>query len=207
MNLIRFTVADAQKASDDWRFNCGPGALCAVLNMTPDELRPHMLDFEQKGYTNPTLMLGVLDKLGVRYRQIYRGDGPAPEHTPYPRFGLVRVQWAGPWTKPGVPMRARYRQTHWVATRGEPSAREVFDVNAVCVGGWISWREWSLSLVPWLIRECCPKGSGGWWPTHGLEISQNEKRELSEDRKKIHEHTKQHTARRTRGPTQAPDRH
>ena len=172
-SALRFTVDDAQRAYDEWGWNCGPGALCAVLDMTPDEIRPHMLDFELKRYTNPTLMRGVLNSLGIRYRQIYSGAGPAPEHTPYPRFGLVRVQWAGSWTKPGVPMRARYRQTHWVATRGEPPAREVFDVNAMSLGGWLSWREWSTLLVPWLIRECCPKGNGEWWPTHGLEISPN----------------------------------
>lgn len=169
-SAIRFTLDDAQRASDEWRFNCGPGALCAVLGMTPDELRPHMLDFEAKGYTNPTLMTGVLDRLGVRYRQTYRRD--EPYGMPRLNRGLMRVQWAGPWTKPGVPMRARYRQTHWVAMRND--GREVFDVNAVCVGGWLSFEEWSLQLVPWLIRECCPKGSGEWWPTHALEISQND---------------------------------
>ena len=167
---VRFTRDDAEQAGNEWRFNCGPGALCAVLGMTPAELRPHMLDFEAKGYTNPSLMYGVLDKLGVQYRQCYRGDGPASGHTLYPRFGLVRIQWGGPWTKPGVPMRARYRQTHWIATRGEPSAREAFDINAICVGGWLPWTEWATQLAPWLIREAVPKGSGEWWPTHSIEV-------------------------------------
>jgi hypothetical protein len=161
---VRFTLDDAQRAGDEWRFNCGPAALCAVLDMTPDEIRPHLLDFERKGYTNPTLMFDVLKNLGVNYRLTYRGDNlhPAPRIT----FGLMRVQWAGPWTRPCVPMRARYRETHWVAATGDA----VFDVNAMCVGGWIPWEEWSFQLVPWLIRECCPKGDGNWWPTHVLEI-------------------------------------
>jgi hypothetical protein len=163
---IRFTIEEAQQAAERWNFNCGPAAICAVLKMTPKELRPHMLDFEQKGYTNPTLMLDVLKKLGAQYRVTYRGDEPINFKVGSVMFGLMRVQWAGAWTKPNVPMRARYRQTHWVAVAGS----EVFDVNAMCVGGWLPYEEWSLQLVPWLIRECCPKGNGDWWPTHILEV-------------------------------------
>lgn len=167
---IRFNVNDAQLASDEWGFNCGPGALCAVLDMTPNEIRPHLLDFESKGYTNPTLMYRILDRLKVRYRQCYRGDEPNFPQSAFPRFGLVRVQWGGRWTNPGVPMRVRYRHTHWIATRGEYSSREVFDVNGVCAGGWLSWNEWSTKLVPWLMLECANKATS-WWPTHGLEIT------------------------------------
>lgn len=161
---IRFTLDDAEAAGKAWGFNCGPGALCAVLGLTPTELRSDMLDFERKGYTNPTLMAEVLSRFGVSHRQTYRRDtgGAKCELA----FGLMRVQWAGPWTKPGVPMAARYRQTHWVAVAGD----EVFDINAMCVGGWIGRTEWETKLVPWLIREACPKGSGEWWPTHGWEL-------------------------------------
>lgn len=127
---VRFTIDDANRAGDEWRFNCGPGAICAICNLTPSELRPHMGDFESKGYTNPTLMWQVLDNLGARWQQIYRGDLPA--QTPKLKYGLMRVQWAGPWTKPGVPMRARYRETHWVAARNDSS--EIFDINAMCAG-------------------------------------------------------------------------
>lgn len=164
MRPVRFTIDDVERAFDDWFFNCGPAALCAVLDKTPDEIRPHLLDFEAKGHTNPTLMTDILRGLGVRYRQVYRSDVPAP--MPAIQYGLVRVQWGGPWTRPGVPMRVRYRRTHWVAVAGD----KVFDINAMCVGGWIPAAEWSTHLVPWLIRECCPKGDGTWWPTHGHEI-------------------------------------
>lgn len=159
-----FGVDEATAAGEAWGFNCGPGALCAVLQMTPETIRPHLLSFESKGYTNPTLMLSILAGLGVRSRSTYRSDEPQGKCTL--AFGLMRVQWGGPWTRPGVPMAARYRQTHWVAVRGHA----VFDINALCVGGWISSEEWAGKLVPWLIRECCPKGSGEWWPTHGIEI-------------------------------------
>jgi hypothetical protein len=165
---LGFTIADAQKAADDWGFNCGPAALCAITGKTPNEIRPQMGDFERKGYTNPTLMFDVLKRLGVRHRQVFRAD--YLKARPAIRFGLWRVQWDGPWTMPGVPMAARYWHTHWVAVADFDL---IYDVNAMCVGGWLTSHEWSSQLVPWLIREACPKGNGGWWVTHGIEVGED----------------------------------
>ncbi len=172
MSPIRFGVDEAQSACDEWGFNCGPGALCAVLHMTPAELRPHLRDFERKRYTNPTLMLDILRDLKIPHRLVYRSDEPRGG-LEYPEFGLIRIQWGGTWTKPGVPMKARYRYTHWVACRWGDCAEhtcEMFDVNAVCAGGWLKWDEWAGSLIPWLIRECVPRCDGTWWPTHMIQV-------------------------------------
>lgn len=166
---LRFDADEAERAYDAWKFNCGPSSVSALLEMTPEEVRPHLLDFEKKGYTNPTLMLSILDRLKmagkVRDHQLSRS-------LLWPRFGLCRVQWAGPWTKPGVPIKARYRKTHWVATwkpHGAPLAM-IFDVNAVGVGGWLSEVEWSTALVPWLLKQCEPRATGEWWITHAIAI-------------------------------------
>lgn len=168
----RFDLNDAQRAAEAWNFNCGPGALCAVLGMTPDEIRPHLLDFESKGYTNPTLMFDILHGLSVPFKSIWRADEPSA-HMRWPNFGLVRIQWAGSWMRPGVPMKARYRQTHWIAVRGGGiHDRQAFDINAMCAGGWIEWDKWAARLAPWLIRECVKGGNGDWWPTHCIEICQ-----------------------------------
>ena len=168
---LRFNPRHAQAASDAWGFNCGPGALCAALNLTPDELRPHLLDFETKHYTNPSLMFGVLKGLNIRHRQTYRSDSSEFDLGAFPHFGLVRIQWDGPWTKPGVPMAARYRKTHWVAAHKKDPHMMIYDVNAMCAGGWISYLEWSNDLIPWLLKQCEPKASGCWWPTHSIEIT------------------------------------
>ena len=167
---IRFTVKDAQAAGDAWRFNCGPGALCALLDMTPAEIRPKLLDFESKGYTNPRLMRAILDNMKLRYRW----EVVPVTYPPQSRWidnSLIRVQWAGPWTEPAVPMVARQRHTHWIACRhvGNGTA-EVFDVNATCCGGWMPLVEWELMLVPWLLRECEPKADGRWWQTHRVVL-------------------------------------
>jgi hypothetical protein len=170
MKMPRFTAADAARAYDEWGANCGPGAIAAVLGMTLDELRPHLGDFERKGYTNPTLMWAVLDWLGIRWRR-----APLDTAHRFPIFGLARVQWEGSWTAPGAPMRARYRHTHWIgAARIEvtPEVTEIciFDINAIDIGGWITFDEWSTRLVPWLLRQCEPKANGRWHLTHSVEI-------------------------------------
>jgi hypothetical protein len=168
MNL-RFSLEEAEKAWDG-KFNCGPAAICAALNLTPDELHPFMGEFDSKGYTNPALAFETLDRLRSTYRRVFRGDDP---NAVFPKLnlGLVRVQWGGPWTKPGVPMRVRYRKTHWVAARNQST--EVFDINALCVGGWLPFTEWAGQLVPWLIPKCEPKSDGTWWPTHAIELSES----------------------------------
>lgn len=160
--LIRFTRDDAQAAADSWGFNCGPGALCAVSGMTPSEIRPHLGDFERKGYTNPKLMYEIL-------RRLFSDNWTVTPLDNWPGFGLVRIQWHGPWMSPSVPIRARYRQTHWIAYR--LADNHVFDVNAMCVGGWLPEREWSTQLVPWLLRQCVPRANGDWSRTHVIELS------------------------------------
>jgi hypothetical protein len=143
--------------------------------MTPEEIRPHLLDFERKGYTNPSLMAGILRGLRIPFKRTFEQKGAcrrdALETAVYPHRGLVRIQWDGPWCDLGRPVRARYRHTHWIAVRGEGARdREAFDVNAISVGGWLPWREWFSDLVPWLLKQAKSKGNGQWWPTHCWEL-------------------------------------
>ena len=48
--LLRFNIADMERASDEWGCNCGPSALAAVTGRTLEEIRPLMGDFEKKRY-------------------------------------------------------------------------------------------------------------------------------------------------------------
>lgn len=166
---IAFTDQHAQEAYDAWGMNCGPGAIAAVLGMTPTDLRPFLGDFEQKGYTNPTMMRGILQRLGVVFEEHRIADPDAAQFRvspPWPHFGLARVQWEGPWTRPGVPPQARYGYTHWVGVDGNV----IFDINAISVGGWITVQLWRDQLVPWLLKEFYPKADGNWHVTHAIEI-------------------------------------
>ena len=158
----KFSAVDAALAFDAWGCNCGPTALAAIAGFTLDEVRPHIPDFESKHYTNPTMMNAGLRALGVRFCKIGRR---------WPAFGLIRVQWEGPWTEPGVPIAARYRYTHWIGGCETGGSYGIFDVNALANGsGWVSRENWVALMVPFLCN-LYPRATGKWHVTHGLQVS------------------------------------
>lgn len=157
----RFTKEDADRAHDEWGANCGPGALAAILHMTLDEVRPHMGDFERKHYTNPSLMNAALRSIGWPWHKI---------GAIWPEYGLVHVQWEGPWTDPGVPMRARYRYTHWIGAHQTPRSIGIFDINCMNNGtGWCSLDDWISTIAPFLMEQY-PRSTKKWHITHALEV-------------------------------------
>ena len=85
----------------------------------------------------------------------------------WPRHGVVRVQWGGPWLKPGVPPRVAYGFTHWVASRFDPADEVwwVFDVN----GGWLQCARWEREIVP-AILSSIKRADGTWITTHRWEV-------------------------------------
>jgi len=173
---LRFTQTEAITASDEWGLNCGPAAVAAICGLSLPDLRPHLGDFEQKRYTNPTLMAQILRNVGAKVIEAktlnWRLEMERTGRRPWPRYGLARVQWEGPWTKEGVPIAARYRHTHWV---GSSCANQdnigIWDVNCLGNGtGWVGLNEWTNILVPWLLQECHPRADGRWHLTHIVEI-------------------------------------
>jgi hypothetical protein len=173
---LRFTEMDAIAAADEWGFNCGPAAVAAICGLSLSDLRPHLGDFESKRYTNPTLMAQILRNVGAKVvefgRLNWRFEMKRTGRKPWPRYGLARVQWEGPWTKDGVPIAARYRHTHWVGTcYANQENIGIWDVNCLNNGtGWVGFEEWTNTLVPWLLKECHPRSDGKWHLTHTVEI-------------------------------------
>jgi hypothetical protein len=169
----RFTADDMERAADTWRCSCGPAALAAIVGLTLDDVRPHMGE-GFPGYTNPTMMRSALRSIGRPWREI---DPPA-----WPRYGLCRIQWEGPWLQPGVPVRAAYRFTHWVgAARSEERGVGIWDVNALGNGtGWCALGDWETKLVPWLL-EGVKRASGKWHVTHAIEVERPGDREMYDE--------------------------
>lgn len=169
----RFTAADLDRASEAWGCNCGPSSVAAICSLTLDEVRPHFdrAGFPGKYYTNPTMMFCVLGLIGKPWKELRRAS--ATEQM-WPRWGLCRIQWEGPWTQPGVPIKARYRQTHWIgAARANTTMRAigVWDCNAMGNGtGWCALEDWTRVLVPHIL-ESVPRSSGGWHITHAIEVA------------------------------------
>lgn len=166
---VAFNAQDAEAAFDAWGCNCGPGAIAGVLGLTLDAVRPHLPGFDAKRYTNPTMMWAALRGLGARFTV----TGSDTARDTWPRYGLARVQWEGPWTKPGVPIAARYRHTHWVGSFVADGVEAVFDINAMSAGGWITRACWTDYLVPWLLKEVAPRANGAWHITHSVEIERH----------------------------------
>jgi hypothetical protein len=158
---IAFDSDDANAAYEAWGCNCGPSALAACLGWTLDAVRPHLMNFEAKGFMSPTMMIGALTSAG--FDRLPRSLGA--NTTAFPRHGLVRIQWGGPWLSPGVSPRAAYRYTHWVASKRISLVTWVFDVN----GGWLTFDDWSSGIVPMLIASI-KRADGTWTPTHCWEV-------------------------------------
>lgn len=182
--MTRFTLADVDRAHEAWSCSCGPAALAAICDLTLEEVRPHFeRDRAFPGYTNPTLMLAALRSVGRKHHEI----GPQPwadkVGRPWPRLGICRVQWGGPWMNPGVPAAARYRATHWIGVSRLQRMDGTEDPNAVCVwdvnqlsnapvspsAGWAPLAWWSGVLVPRLTADI-KRANGGWSITHSIEV-------------------------------------
>lgn len=166
--LPKFTEAEADAAAAEWGMNCGPSAIAAIGGFSLAELRPELGDFEQKGYTNPTLMWQILRRIGVHFQVATR---PFKIGAGWPAFGLARVQWLGRWSAPNVDPRAAYRFTHWVGScslRGRGVG--IWDVNCLNNGtGWVALAEWEQIIVPFITSRY--KGANGRYEiTHSVEI-------------------------------------
>lgn len=158
----RFSKEELYAAADSWGCNCGPSSLAAMAQISLDEARLAINSFDAKRYTNPTMMNDALRSLEIEFKKI----GPV-----WPDWGLVRIQWEGPWTEPNVPHVARYRQTHWIgAALKDDGSRGIFDCNAMANGtGWSSFQDWSTVIVPHILRDN-KRAYGSWHVTHCLSF-------------------------------------
>ena len=163
MPTYTFSEQDAQAAYDEWGCNCGPSALAFALQISLKQVRPLLRGFEQKRYTNPTMMKVALETVNRQFSNVrppVRGR-MFDEHHFRGRMSLIRIQWTGPWTAPGVNPRWAYRQTHWITTWTERDVALLFDCNGG-IRGIVSWEG---EIVP-MLTEQIDRADGCWFPTH-----------------------------------------
>lgn len=156
--FLAFGAEEIEAAWQEWRANCGPGALAACTGLTPELVRPHLGDFERRGYMNPAMMGEAIVRCGFRWFAI--GEEELPAH------GLLRVQWGGPWLARGVPSRVASIYTHWIAHKLHGGDSWIFDVNA---GAWTAFGRWHADLVP-RLTAATKRADGSYSFTHRWEV-------------------------------------
>lgn len=161
-----FTEAELEVAADEWGCNCGPSALAFALQMPLTAARYAIPNFEAKRYTSPSMMREALQFLkrehSTERAPKYVKGTPVDVASMFSDLmpSLVRVQWCGPWTEPGMNPRWAYCHTHWISTWTERGVPLVFDCN----GGIQSCPSWIDEIVPLLTSY--PRANGEWFPTH-----------------------------------------
>lgn len=148
-----FTEADSHRAFEAWGANCGPHALAVCLNLSLDQIRLHLGDFEKKRYMSPTMMKLAVYAAGWTF---------TPRHS-LPAHGLVRVQWHGPWM---ANARWAYGYTHWIhCCQDERSDFHIFDVN----GGWRPQVRWQDEVATAIMRSI-KRSDGKYSFTHFWDV-------------------------------------
>jgi hypothetical protein len=170
-----YTIDELKVAIEAWGCNCGPGALAAMVGLKPDDVRAHIPKFDERHYTNPSMMQAALRSLGVGYHDVDDSadrvalDSGGDPMLKWPDYGLMRIQLEGPWLKPGVPPAAAYKHTHWIGcitnAWGFKPGSWIFDFNT----GWETPESWEAGVVKEITGQT-KRATGGWHPTHRWEL-------------------------------------
>ena len=171
-------LTDTIEAADAWGANCGPMSLAAALGLKHVEpTRAIIHPF--RGFMSPTDMLDALALAAkAGWIESFRNIR-SPAADPWPQFGLVRVQWLGPWMDLADP-RAAYRNTHWIGVCRSTRMRfpdgtaeqtthlpgEQVMVYDATPNRWVplwAWEQWCPTL--W------PKRATGWAPVTRIDVT------------------------------------
>lgn len=161
-----FSEKDMEIAAKEWGANCGPAALAFALQIPIGEVKDKIPGFAGKGYTSPTMMKSALENCG---RGFITWKPEVVNMFGLESIRLVRVQWSGPWTKPGSNPKWAYRQTHWLCSFAREFIGETLQIVFDCNGGIMPFAEWKEKIVP-VLTSCYSRADGGWFPTHIWEI-------------------------------------
>jgi hypothetical protein len=128
-----FTPDESVDANGEWGANCGPHSIAAACGLSLVDVRKLLPNF--RGFMNVTEMTDALTRAGIAFTFANRLK------TPSLCAGINRLQWEGPWLNPGVPKRAAYKHTHFVARAGNHVL-----CTAYSSGGWAPMEWWEAHL-------------------------------------------------------------
>lgn len=149
---------DIEQANAEWKCNCGPAALAAVLKIPAKAVRPLFPLFPAKPWCNPTHMMTALGLTKAKWQKMPAGC--------WPRIGLCFLQIEGPWENPGVPIGVAYRHTHWVGTHVISShGRMIYDING---SQWAPVPWWEENVMSAILASN-PKATG-WRVRAAIEV-------------------------------------
>lgn len=160
MILLPYTPEQSQQAYDEWKAMCGHHSIAAATHASLDRVKqacPKLV-----GWMNPTMIGTTLHNLGARTKCLTR----LPDDTRFlftPGRRVMRIQFEGSWTGPGVPPAAAYKHTHYIAVIDELVMDPMVDSNML-----ISLLDW-LETEQYRVLQDVPKATG-WHFTHCWEV-------------------------------------
>lgn len=186
-----FTQEEAIAAHREWGCNCGPSALAFALQIGLDQVRPLIPGFDEKRYTNGTMMRMALIRAGQDVTMIVppKRDPDFSDTRPLTTEVIPRVL-AG-LTANAVKLvttihtlmfheRMALVRIQWTGRWTEPGANKLWALRHThwiatwkyqdcpllfdCNGGVNNVEQWQEEIVPLLTNY--EGADGGWWPTH-----------------------------------------
>jgi len=119
---------------------CGPVSLAGVFGTSVVEVMRFFPGFPAQNWVTSGDMRYALDCAGAEWQKC----------ATLPAIGVALIQLEGPWTAPGVPVRAQLAHTHWIAARNG----YMLDLN---IGDWLDVDEWlRRGAASWMraVRQC-----------------------------------------------------
>jgi hypothetical protein len=164
-----YAPADVAAAAAAWGATCGPAALAAILQLPVVWLRPLLGDYPVREYMHPTHMRQALTKAQVAQRVMR--SSRAIEYA----YGLLFLQFTGPWCQAGVPVDAASRHTHWVGTAWTTEyGTMIYDSTAEGregqQGGWVTKREWLTRILP-ALTATIRRAYGGYYVRWACQVT------------------------------------
>ncbi len=149
---LPYTSQESAAAHAEWKASCGHHSIAAACNIPLNKVKEACPKLT--GWMSPTMVSQTLEKLGKCprcYKENKTMNQP-PDHI----VAICRLQYEGRWMEPGVPMAARYKETHYVAIVGGALVMDTtHDTNILLP--WERWKSWADEYT-----ATRPRKSTGW---------------------------------------------